>query len=56
MRIEQLPGIPRALHVIRRSGEVVVVSEQDIVKCKLMAGGAGAWRTPAAWEADRLDG
>jgi hypothetical protein len=53
MRVEDPPGSARLLHVIRKSGEVVEVSEADVVKFKLIPGGAGPIRPPASWEENR---
>ena len=50
MRVEEQAGSGRVLHVIRRSGEVVEVPEDDVVKFKLIPSGAGPIRSPAAWE------
>ena len=51
LRVDESAESGRRLHVLRRSGEVVEVSEQDIVKLKLIPAGRGtALRAPAAWE------
>ena len=51
LRVQEGVGSGRRLHVLRRSGEVVEVAEQDIVKLKLIPAGKGtALRAPAAWE------
>jgi hypothetical protein len=53
MRLEDLPGPTRRLHVIRRSGEVVEVSEDAVVKFKLIPSGPGPFRPPEGWEKNR---
>lgn len=50
MRIEEPSHSERALHIIRRSGEVVVISESDVVKLKLIPTGSGKFRAPSAWQ------
>ncbi len=50
MRVEEEGRPGRRLHVLRRSGEVVEVAEEDIVKFKLIPSGTGPVRSPPAWE------
>lgn len=49
MRVEDQPESTRLLYVIRKSGEVVEVPEDDVIKFKLIPSGAGPFRPPASW-------
>lgn len=44
-----IPPPQRSLHVIRRSGDVVVIAESDVVKLKLIPAGSGKFHAPSAW-------
>lgn len=51
LRVEEVPGgSSRRLHVMRRSGEVVTVHEEEVVKLKLLPSGTAPFRIPASWE------
>lgn len=50
-----IPPPQRCLHVIRRSGDVVVIAESDVVKLKLIPAGSGKFHAPSAWASTGSD-
>jgi hypothetical protein len=51
MRVADGDGPDTRYHVVRRSGEVVEVKQDAVVKLKLIPPGTGPLRAPASWDA-----
>jgi hypothetical protein len=52
MRVTDADGPDASYSIIRRSGEVVEVRQDAVLKLKLVPPRTGALRRPPAWDAD----
>jgi hypothetical protein len=52
MRVTDADGPDASYSIIRRSGEVVEVRQDAVLKLKVIPPGSGALRRPASWDAE----
>ena len=52
-RVERTPDGHCIYHIVRRSGELVSVSEPDVLKLKIIPPATGPLKIPKSWKLDQ---